>query len=504
MHNPADLVSSRTVPRSPDVPPLDDGRALYVDGLIALRDGRAEEAAGLLIAALRRQPAHLGMRRNLVRALLAARRFEHALKQADACLSMAPKDAELHFARGTALNALQQPAKACAALTRAVGLQPNHAPSCLNLANARADLDDLSGAERLCRRAIQLDPGLLEAHASLGFILTTQGKLAGAIEACEAALRLCPDFSQAHWNLAIAVLLSGDLRRGFAAFEWRKRHGPYRQDFAPLPGPEWDGSGAAGKTILVRAEQGLGDVIQFARYLPLIRQAGGKPVLACAPDLVPLMGTMSGVEAIGCAEPLPNHDAWIDLLSLPHVFGTTLETIPAADGYLTADPGLVETWRRRLPRGQKVGLAFAGNPAHPNQRHRSVPLAQVLPLPEIAGLAYVNLQHGLEAGNLGLPNFTDRLTDFAQTAALIQNLDLVLTVDTAVAHLAGALGKPALVLLPAAPDWRWMLRRDDSPWYRSVRLIRQEKAGDWSPALTRAFEALKTSQPVRMPRGAAD
>jgi tetratricopeptide (TPR) repeat protein len=250
------------------LPEADDERALYMRGLLALRNGDAEEAASLLTRALRWQPTHRGMRRNLVRALLAAELYEQVLHQANAALTGTPDDGELHFARGTALNALGQHSRACAAFARALSLRPDHAASWLNMGNASADLDDLASAEALYRTAIRLDPHLPEAFASLGHILTMQGRIADAIEACEMAVHLRPDFAQAHWNLAIAALLSGDLRRGFMEYEWRKRHARYRVDFPDLPGRRWEGADASGQTILVRAEQGFGDVIQFARYLP--------------------------------------------------------------------------------------------------------------------------------------------------------------------------------------------------------------------------------------------
>ncbi|WP_158931779.1 tetratricopeptide repeat protein [Acidisphaera sp. S103] len=468
----------------------DDEHALYMRGLLALRKGDAEEAASLLTRALRRQPTHRGMRRNLVRALLAAEHYDQVLHQANAALAGTPDDGELHFARATALNALGQHTKACAAFARALSLRPDHAASWLNMGNASADLDDLVSAETLCRTAIRLDPHLPEAHASLGHILTLRGRLPEAIEACEAAISLRPDFAQAHWNLAIAALLSGDLPRGFGEYEWRKRHARYRADFPDLPGQRWDGGDACGRTILVRSEQGLGDVIQFARYLPLIHEAGGTPVLACAPSLVPLMRSIPGVRAVASSDRLPAYDAWVDQISLPGVYGTTLDSISGTERYLFADPILVRIWHARLPAGRRVGIALAGNPKHPADRRRSVPADFSVALPDIPGLSFVNLQHGESVGRLGLPDLTPWMTDYAETAALIDCLDLVVTVDTSVAHLAGALGKPAWVLLPHAPDWRWMVERSDSPWYRSIRLLRQPSPGDWSSVLTRVMAEL--------------
>ena len=471
-------------------PVVDDGRALYMRGLLALRNGDAEEAATLLTRALRWQPTHRGMRRNLVRALLAAEHHEQVLHQANAALAGTPDDGELHFARGTALNALGQHTKACAAFARAVSLRPDHAASWLNMGNASADLDDLPSAETLCRTAIRLDPHLPEAHASLGHILTQRGQLPEAIEACETAIRLRPDFAQAHWNLAIAALLSGDLPRGFTEYEWRKLHARYRADFPDLPGRLWDGRDAKGQTILVRTEQGFGDAIQFARYLPLIAEAGGRPIMVCAPPLVPLMRSIAGIRVVASTDRLPAYDAWVDQISLPGLFRTTLDAIPDMEHYLFADPARVEAWRIRLPTGRKVGIAIAGNPKHPADRRRSVPADFDVALPHIPGLSFVNLQHGESARRLGLPDLTAWMTNYAETAALIDCLDLVVTVDTSVAHLAGALGKPAWVLLPHAPDWRWMMGRSDSPWYRSVRLLRQPSPGDWSSVLTRVMAEL--------------
>jgi Tfp pilus assembly protein PilF len=489
MHVLAD--TTPTQPMFPAAP--DNGQALYLSGLLALQNGDAAEATLLLTQALRRFPGHAGMRRNLVRALLVAERWDQVVIQANAALAGTPDDGELHFARGTALNALGQHSRACGAFARALTLTPNHAASWLNMGNASADLDDLASAEAMYRTAISLDPALAEAHASLGYLLTMQGRVQQAIVSCEAAIRLRPDFAQAHWNLAIAVLLSGDLPRGFAAYEWRKRHGRHQADFPKLPGPMWDGSDPAGRTILVRAEQGAGDAIHFARYLPMIRSAGGVPVLVCSTDLVPLIRSMPGIQAVASSDAAPPYDTWVDQASLPFLFDTTLDTIPTPDAYLRADPVRAEVWRTRLPAGRKVGIAFAGNPKHPADRRRSIPLDLIERLADTTGIDFVNLHHGEAARGLGLPDLTRWLTDYAETAALIENLDLVVTVDTSVAHLAGALGKPVWILLPHAPDWRWLLGRDDSSWYRSARLFRQTIAGDWSGTLNRLQAALNVA-----------
>jgi Flp pilus assembly protein TadD len=476
-------------------PPPD--RTGYRLGLMALRNGELGEAVTLLTAAVQAHPLDTGMRRNLVRALLADGRFGRAAAEASHALIAMPNDPELHYALGTALGGEGQPARACAAFARAIALRPDHAPSWLNFGNASADMDDIPSAESLYRAAIRLDAGLPEAHASLGYVLTLQGRLAEAIDACETAIRLRPDFARAHMNLATAALLGGDLARGFAAYEWRKQIEAYRRDFTPLEGPIWDGGEVRGRRVLVRAEQGFGDAIQCARYLPLIRDAGGLPILACSPELVPLFRCMDGIQAVPADGPLPPYDVRIDMMSLPGVFGTTLDSIPCADGYLSAEATRVRAWHARLPSGPKIGVVLSGNPLHPADRRRSMPVEMAHRLLAVPGLRLVNLQHGSAADGFALPNLTGWMTDYAETAALVANLDLVITVDTSIAHLAGALGKPAWVLLPFAPDWRWMLGCSDSPWYRSVRLFRQESAGNWAGVLDEVMGALSSGHWTR-------
>ena len=455
-----------------------DAALPYPNALTHLRDGRAAEAAAILRAILARDPNHAGARRNLIRALLAARDHDAVLAETTLALAGAPESAELRFLHGTALNGLSRPLEARAALTTSVGLNPNRAPAWLNLGNACVDLDDLDAAEAHCRHALTLDPGLVEARVSLGFILTSRQRPREAIAELEQAIRTDPANVHAHWNLATAALLAGDLPRGFAEYEWRKKHDLFRRDFIDLPGPVWDGSDPTGRTILVHAEQGLGDTIQFARYLPLIAQRGGMPILACEPSLIPLLKTIATAGVVSKFDPLPPFDAWIDQMSLPRVFGTTLSSIPSPAGYLTAPVA--------SPSATKIGLAWAGNPLHRNDRRRTPPPAAFEPL--LAGREIVSLIPGKTLPGLRAPDTP--LTDYAETAALIAGLDLIVTVDTSVAHVAGALGRPAWVLLPYAPDWRWLLLRNDTPWYSSLRLFRQPEPGDWRSVIAEIVTAL--------------
>ena len=458
-----------------------DRRACYLNGLLRLRDGQPVEASGLLRQALRDRPANADIRRNLIRALLASEQYAALLDQAAVALAITPDDAEMHFAQGTALSALCHPVAARAALTRAVVLRPGLAAGWLNLGNVCLDLEDRTEAERHYRSAVRLDPMLAAGHASLGHLLLTQGRLPEAIAACETAVRLAPAMAQAHWNLARALLLTGDLPRGLREYEWRKRHPSYRSDFPALPGPYWSGGDPRGQVILVRAEQGAGDTIQFARYLLAIAERGGTPILQCDPALVPLLLNMPGVVVLPYTVRIEGYDAWIDLMSLPLAVGG----VPHADGYLRA-----ATLPRCSEPSIRVGIAWAGNPALANDRWRSIPGQALAPLLAVSGITFVNLQVGDRAGEAGLPDLSAQLTDYAETGALIGTLDLVIAVDSSVAHLAGALGAPVWVLLAHVPDWRWLLGRDDSPWYSSARLFRQEAPGDWAGVIERVADAL--------------
>jgi Flp pilus assembly protein TadD len=465
-------------------------QATYLYGLLLLGAGNPATAVPMLRAAVALQPRHTGARINLTRALLADSQPAAALAEADAAMALAPQMAEAAFLRGTALNALGQPTEAVAAFSACLAGSPGHAAAQLNLGNAYTDLDRLADAERCCRRAIELNPQLAEAHASLGFVLTSLGSLDEAISACQAAIRLRPDFAQAHWNLAVAALLAGDFTLGFREYEWRKRHDRFRRDFINLPGPMWDGSALEGRTLLVHAEQGFGDTIQFARYLPLLA-ASGAVVLACDRPLLPLLSSLPGVTPVAKDERLPAYDCWLDQMSLPLQCATEADRIPLAEGYLSADPLRQAAWSAALPGGCKVGIAWAGNPLHTNDKRRSLPYAGLQRLLSAPHIHFVNLQLGPRADEAGLPALPLPLTDYGETAALIANLDLVVTVDTSVAHVAGALGKRCWVMLPFAPDWRWRLNREDTPWYRSVRLFRQPSPGDWNAVVDAALNGLR-------------
>ena len=463
--------------------------ALYLYGMLQLKDGRATTAASLLERASRLRPdaeIHL----HLARARLASGQAQGALAAIDGAIHEQGRSSEALYLQGTALSACGRPEEAVLSFTEAAARNPRHAATRLNLGNALADLDRLDEAEAHIRAALALDPTLVEALASLGYVLGRHGRLAEAIQACEQAVALDPESGHAHWNMATALLLSGDFRRGFREYEWRKRHSDYSGHFSPLPGPTWAGEPLAGRTLLIHAEQGFGDTIQLARYAPMLSRLGAQVVLACARSLVPLLYGQAGLaDVVPRNGRLPAYDYWVDQMSLPRLLDTTADTVPGAAGYLVANDTRSRVWAGRHPEA-RIGLVWAGNPAHSNDRRRSIPRSAMRPLVRPDAISLQVGPRAAEADTLGLATPVGGLPSYAETAALIATLDLVITVDTSVAHLAGAMGVPVWIMLPHAPDWRWLAGRDDTPWYSSARLFRQETPGDWAGVIARVKAAL--------------
>jgi hypothetical protein len=353
-----------------------------------------------------------------------------------------------------------------------------------------------------------------EAHNSLGSALSAWGQIEDALAHYEIAIALKPDYVDAHWNRALVRLLQGDYERGWPDYEWRWRCRHWqRPNFAQ---PVWEGGSLEGKTILLYAEQGLGDTLQFIRYAPIVQARGARVILQCQAMLIPLLSRCAGLdEIVPLGSPPPAFDVWAALMTLPALVGTTLETIPAHVPYLRADPALAEHWRRQLSTidGFKVGIAWQGSTTHAWDRHRSVPLAAFEPLAQVPGVRLISLQKGAAvqqihelAGRfavIDLGEQVDRTAGaFMDTAAILQSLDLVVSVDTAVAHLAGGLNVALWLALHHTPDWRWLRGRQDSPWYPSARLFRQPAPGDWAAVFAQMAEALleTASRPGRRRR----
>ena len=361
-------------------------------------------------------------------------------------------------------------------------LKPDFAEGHYNLGNAlQAQGGSAALAEAVAhyQEALRLKPDYAEAHNNLGSALQDQGQLAEAVTQYQEALRLKPDYAEAHLGNRAAGLASGrrPRARGWPEYEWRWQSKDFSSSKRSFSQPLWDGSSLAGRTILLHAEQGLGDTIQFVRYAPLVKSSGGTVILECQPALLPLLQSCAGVDRlVARGSSLPHFDVHAPLLSLPGILGTTLSTIPAETPYLFADTNLVEHWRQELSRmrGFKIGIAWQGNLQYKADRQRSCRRAVFAPLARLEGVQLISLQKGTGAEQLADDanplSVTDLGSDFDEvsgpfmdTAAVMQQLNLVVSVDTAVAHCAGALGIPVWVALPFAPHWPWMLQREDSP-----------------------------------------
>jgi len=479
--------------------------------MVLQRAGRHDEAIDACRRAIALDPGCIEAHNGLGLALNHLGRFDEAMSACRHAITVRPDFADAHLNLGDALQGKGELEEAVAAYRRAIALRPDLYEAYSNLGIALRDLGQLDEAMAACRQAVALKPDLPDAHCNIGIVLHDQGQLDQAIAAYRRSIALNPNSPDAHFSLALALLAQGDFRQGWEEHEWRwesKRLGP-RRDFAQ---PQWDGLPLAGRTLLLHAEQGLGDTLQFIRYLPLAARCGGRVIVECQSELLRLLRTMApDCEVVGRGQALPPFDVHCPLLSLPKVFGTTLGDVPNAVPYLGPDAVDAGIWRQLLDgpaQALKVGLVWAGSPGHKNDRNRSMNLTTLAPLGKVPGIQFFSLQKGEPAAQarampagLELIDWTHELKDFADTAALIANLDLVIAVDTAVAHLAGAMGKPVWVLLPFVPDWRWMQKREDSPWYPTMRLFRQPSLGDWDSLIERVAGELSVwaSQPFSPP-----
>ncbi len=472
-------------------------------GNIFQQQGRFTEAMASYQQALHLQPGYADVHNNLGVAHQQQGQFDEAITNYQQALRFKPDYAEAHNNLGSALKDRGQFEEAVASLQQALRLQPNYAEAHNNLGNIFQQQGKPAEAVASYQQALRLRPNFVEAHNNLGFVLQQQGKLTEALASYHQALHFQPDYAEAHWNRALAWLLAGNYEQGLPEYEWRwRRNGMALPSF---PQPLWEGGPLEGRTILLQAEQGLGDTLQFIRYAPLVQARGGSVLLACPAALIPLLSSCRGIERLLAEESsLPPFDVYAPLMSLPRIFGTTPATVPAQVPYLFADAALSNHWRqqRRSWQAFTIGIAWQGNPNYRGDRQRSIPLAQFAPLAALPGVQLVSLQKGpgteqLRAGAgqfpvLDLESQLDETSGaFMGTAAVMQNLDLVITSDTAIAHLAGALGVPVWVALPFVPDWRWLLDREDSPWYPTMRLFRQQEWGHWPEVFARMAAEVK-------------
>ena len=499
-------------------------------GMLLQNQRRPEEAIAHYTRALALRPDLPEAHNNLGFLLCQREQLDEALAHYERAIALRPDYAEAHSNMGNVFKERDQLDEAVRCYERAIALSPTYANAHNNLGLAAQEQGRIDEAMAMYRHAIALRPGFAEAYNNLGFALQEQnrfdealaeyavalglepgfaeahmnrgnalkglGRFDEALAAYRRAIELAPDHARSHWNQALTQLMLGDFAAGWAGYEWRWK----TKDLKPhrFTAPLWDGSALNGRTILLHCEQGLGDGIQFARYAPLVQQRGGRVVLACPAPLAVLFRTLDGVDQlITDGDAVPPHDVQAPLLSLPGLFGTDLASIPAAVPYLRPDPAKVAVWRERLAalRGRKVGVVWRGNPKHGNDSNRSMTAQRFAAFLDQPGLAVVSLQKDARPDELAALDPAAELGDFSDTAALVANLDLVIAVDTSVAHLAGALNVPTWVLLPFVPDWRWLLGRADCPWYPSARLFRQPALQDWDSVVRCVRDGLKPDQP---------
>ncbi len=477
--------------------------------------GQPAEAAVSYRRALEQQPDLADAHFNLGLLSSEAGQPERALEFYAATLNLAPHHSGALLSAGLAHKELGQWSQAEARFRSLMELEPDNSEARVNLGSVLGELaraagrpDELQRAESLCAEVLESQPGLAQAWVNLGVIRQALGAVERAVACFRRALDLQPDNADARYNLGIAELLLGRFETGWENYEARWRTS--NPVFAPrsFTQPAWTGQPLAGRTLLIHAEQGLGDAIQFVRYIPEVLRLGARVVLECPQSLTRLLASIQGVAAwVARGQPVPPCDYRIPLLSLPLHLRTVLSTIPKAVPYLKPPPGVRIRFTPTQPgRLFKVGIAWAGNPRHGSDPSRSLALTLLAPLFARSEIALYSLQVGPASQQLrDLPpagpiaDLSPQLTDFAITAAVIEQLDLLISVDTAVAHLAGALAKPVWVLLPLAPDWRWLLEREDSPWYPTMRLFRQKTHGDWAEVIQRVVEALREEIRSRPP-----
>jgi Flp pilus assembly protein TadD len=426
--------------------------------------------------------------------------IEEAISFYQKTIELNRNHSKAYFNLGVALQQTEFIDKAIACYEIATGLNQEFVEAHHNLGVAYNEKGLFDKATICFQRVLQLKPDHPGAYYNLGNTLVATGQFDEALQSYQKATEIVPDFADAHWGIALINLRSGKFEEGWKGFEWRwklKDINTERNFSQPL----WEGSDITGKTLLLHAEQGLGDTIQFIRYAPLVALRGAKVILESQGELVSLLRKVEGLQMV-CrqGESLPNFDLHCPLLSLPFIFKTTLASIPDKIPYITANPDLVEKWHNKLSGDDsllKIGIVWAGDTRPKYGHNRSCPLENFAPLSEIDNITFYSIQKGGPSRQVFTPpkgmkivDYSIEMTDFSETGALIENLDLIISVDTAVAHLSGALGKPTWIMLPFVSDWRWMLNRDNNPWYPTMRLFRQLNTGDWEPVIKRIKDAL--------------
>jgi len=480
---------------------IGNAEAWLLLGVIALHTGNLLYAEAAVRRALSLRPDNAEAVTALVAILRRAGRNAEAEAPLRAALARGLRSTQVQLELAELLRERGALPEAEATLRQALAVDGSSAETWHALGLLRQAQGEPAAAEASLKRALELKPSFVAAWINLGSLKCGLERFDEAIPLYDRALALAPDHAAAHWNRAIALLTLGDYPAAWRDYDWRWRIPELvRSAEVKVLERRWRGEPAAGKTVLLHSEQGIGDTIQLARYAPLVAAKGARVILAVQPMVLSLLAQLPHLERVmSVADPMPPFDFQASLPDLPGLFGTAVATVPVAQGYLRPDPARAARWKQRLgpETRRKVGLVWAGNPRHRDDRYRSIPLAGLEALLRRDDIAWFSLQVGERANDLAalalaarIVNLAPDLSDFSETAAALGALDLLICVDTAIAHLAGALGRPTWLLIARQADWRWMRDREDSPWYASVRLFRQQQQGDWSPVVARVNSAL--------------
>jgi tetratricopeptide (TPR) repeat protein len=507
--------------------------ALHMLGVIYYQLANFELAIKYINNALQYNPSHADAYYNLGNAYTGKKQFDEAITCYRKAVQYDPNIVEAYDNLGHAYMETKHFNEAVICYQKVTELNPNSDTAYINLGDAFQEKGQFNEAMTCYQKSLKLNSTNADTYNKLGVSLQLKGQVDEAIACYQEAIKLNPNFDtaysnlgnvfqeigkfdkamvhyqkslqldsnrvDAHLNMSLILLLSGSFKEGWKEYEWRKKLKDFYQPI--FSQPMWDGSDITGQTILLHAEQGFGDTIQFIRYAPLVANRGAKVIVECLKEIKSLLQTVKGIHrVIVRGEKLPEFNTHCSLLSLPLVFNTTLDNIPVKVPYVTIDPLLLEKWRDKVCSDRshfKIGLVWSGNPRHVDERKRSCTLEIFSSLSLLNDVTFYSLQKGEAAeqtknppDGMKLIDCTGDIHNFSDTAALIDNLDLVISVDTAVAHLAGALGKPVWTLLPFVPDWRWMLNRTDSPWYPTMKLFRQPSLGDWELVILKVKDEL--------------
>lgn len=483
--------------------PAKNIRALLLAAQKHSQENRPLEAAKMYFEITRRQPDCFEAFCRLGVILNHLQQFREACACLENAIRLRPDHPNLNLLLGGIFKKLGRFDEAAECCRRELRLQPASADAHYNLGLVLQNLEQLDEAIAAYQGAIELRPGYADALVNLGFVLRQKNETAAALRCFEEAVAREPQNAEARWELCATRLALGDFERGWPEYEWRWKQRDFQQP-PSFPQPRWDGTELGGRRIFLHPEQGYGDTIQFARYATLVAQRGGEVIVGCPKALSSLIKTIPGVSGVVTSRAeLPQFDVHAPLMSLPAIFRTTVPTVPAAVPYL-AVPRTDFAFDQASDPRFKVGIVWAGDPRHKNDRNRSAKLENFLPLAELPGVCCFSLQAGDAARQLEPPpglgkiiNLGGRFRDFADTAQAISQMDLVVSVDTCAAHLAGALGKSVWTLLPFEAEWRWLVGREDSPWYPTMRLFRQSERGNWSQVLARVAAELKAQIAAR-------